>query len=210
ADQNILKVGKELIKETIPLESGSRLYKLQGLRPNTWYEVKISYPASIPASFSLQLNKGDLNLPLKQLRKLLNTEKLIFKNDDAELENIKSGTYVMLTMEPEGVLAVSNGKERKMVIYNIGLYAVFGMARVFVCFNCIFERASMSLSFFLELLLVFLLATFDCLLKTYGFLTPDFWRETRFSRSPFQEYTDMLAKPTTKAITYVEDADIAA
>ncbi|GKB68217.1 40S ribosomal protein S2-4-like protein [Tanacetum coccineum] len=57
----------------------------------------------------------------------------------------------------------------------------------------------------------FVKATFDCLLKTYGFLTPDFWRETRFSRSPFQEYTDMLAKPTTKAITYVEDvADIAA
>lgn len=43
----------------------------------------------IPASFSLQLNKGDLNLPLKQQRKLLNTEKLIFKNDDAGLENIK-------------------------------------------------------------------------------------------------------------------------
>lgn len=51
----------------------------------------------------------------------------------------------------------------------------------------------------------FFQATFDCLLKTYGFLTPDFWRETRFSRSPFQEYTDLLAKPTTKAITYVED-----
>ncbi|CAH1445705.1 40S ribosomal protein S2-4 [Lactuca sativa] len=51
----------------------------------------------------------------------------------------------------------------------------------------------------------FVKATFDCLLKTYGFLTPDFWRETRFSRSPFQEYTDLLAKPTTKAITYVED-----
>ncbi|KAJ0911719.1 putative ribosomal protein S5 [Helianthus annuus] len=57
----------------------------------------------------------------------------------------------------------------------------------------------------------FVKATFDCLLKTYGFLTPDFWRETRFSRSPFQEYTDLLAKPTTKAITYVEDvADIPA
>ncbi|KAL5982019.1 hypothetical protein ACLOJK_016087 [Asimina triloba] len=42
-------------------------------------------------------------------------------------------------------------------------------------------------------------ATFDCLLKTYGFLTPDFWRETRFTKSPFQEYTDLLAK-STKAI----------
>ncbi|KAL1365881.1 hypothetical protein HN51_013833 [Arachis hypogaea] len=45
----------------------------------------------------------------------------------------------------------------------------------------------------------FVKATFECLLKTYGFLTPDFWRETRFSKSPFQEYTDFLAKPTTKA-----------
>ncbi|KAG6424294.1 hypothetical protein SASPL_114709 [Salvia splendens] len=31
----------------------------------------------------------------------------------------------------------------------------------------------------------FVKATFECLLKTYGFLTPDFWRETRFSKSPF-------------------------
>jgi small subunit ribosomal protein S2e len=43
-------------------------------------------------------------------------------------------------------------------------------------------------------------ATFDCLLKTYGFLTPDFWKETRFIRSPFQEYTDLLAKPTSKVL----------
>ncbi|KAD3640032.1 hypothetical protein E3N88_29267 [Mikania micrantha] len=30
-------------------------------------------------------------------------------------------------------------------------------------------------------------------------------RKTRLSRSPFQEFTNLLAKPTTKAITYVED-----
>ena len=46
----------------------------------------------------------------------------------------------------------------------------------------------------------FVKATFDCLLKTYGFLTPEFWKETRFSKSPFQEYTDILAKPTGKLI----------
>eukprot|EP00262_Sarcandra_glabra_P013985 TRINITY_DN398_c0_g1_i3.p1 TRINITY_DN398_c0_g1~~TRINITY_DN398_c0_g1_i3.p1 ORF type:complete len:317 (-),score=16.00 TRINITY_DN398_c0_g1_i3:335-1159(-) len=51
----------------------------------------------------------------------------------------------------------------------------------------------------------FVKATFDCLLKTYGFLTPDFWRETRFTKSPFQEYTDLLAKPT-KAII-LDDAE---
>ncbi|KAF2921891.1 small ribosomal subunit protein uS5x [Oryza sativa Japonica Group] len=41
----------------------------------------------------------------------------------------------------------------------------------------------------------FVKATFDCLMKTYGFLTPDFWRETRFIKTPFQEYTDLLARP---------------
>ncbi|XP_012438819.1 40S ribosomal protein S2-3 [Gossypium raimondii] len=33
----------------------------------------------------------------------------------------------------------------------------------------------------------FVKATFECLLKGYGFLTPDFWKETHFTRSPFQE-----------------------
>ncbi|KAH9750443.1 S5 DRBM domain-containing protein [Citrus sinensis] len=47
----------------------------------------------------------------------------------------------------------------------------------------------------------FVKATFECLLKTYGFLTPDFWRETRFVKSPYQEYTDLLtAKPISKAV----------
>ncbi|KAI3984408.1 hypothetical protein MKX01_011362 [Papaver californicum] len=46
----------------------------------------------------------------------------------------------------------------------------------------------------------FVKATFDCLQKTYGFLTPDFWKETRFTKSPFQEYTDLLAKPTKALI----------
>ncbi|KAF7031373.1 hypothetical protein CFC21_042710 [Triticum aestivum] len=42
----------------------------------------------------------------------------------------------------------------------------------------------------------FVKATFDCLMKTYGFLTPDFWRETTFTKAPYQEFTDILAKPT--------------
>jgi len=42
----------------------------------------------------------------------------------------------------------------------------------------------------------FVKATFDCLMKTYGFLTPEFWDETKFAMTPFQEFTDLLAKPT--------------
>ncbi|ESQ29568.1 hypothetical protein EUTSA_v10023633mg [Eutrema salsugineum] len=54
----------------------------------------------------------------------------------------------------------------------------------------------------------FVKATFDCLQKTYGFLTPEFWKETRFSKSPYQEYTDFLDKkqlPAAKAITEADD-----
>lgn len=54
---------------------------------------------------------------------------------------------------------------------------------------------------------VFTQATFDCLMKTYGFLTPDFWEETRFVKSPFQEYTDLLAKPTSKIVQAVEEVE---
>jgi len=45
-------------------------------------------------------------------------------------------------------------------------------------------------------------------MKTYGFLTPDFWTETRFRKSPFQEYTDFLAKPATaKASIQITDVE---
>eukprot|EP00178_Gracilaria_changii_P022980 TRINITY_DN6889_c0_g1_i1.p1 TRINITY_DN6889_c0_g1~~TRINITY_DN6889_c0_g1_i1.p1 ORF type:complete len:247 (+),score=31.34 TRINITY_DN6889_c0_g1_i1:28-768(+) len=40
----------------------------------------------------------------------------------------------------------------------------------------------------------FVKATFYALSKTYGFLTPDLWKETRLSKTPYQEYTDVLEK----------------
>merc|ERR1712021_72848 len=30
--------------------------------------------------------------------------------------------------------------------------------------------------------------------KTYSYLTPDLWKETVFTKSPYQEFTDFLAK----------------
>ena len=50
-----LNVGEELQRETLPLQMGSGLYKLQGLKPYTWYEVKISYPASVCISWYLSI-----------------------------------------------------------------------------------------------------------------------------------------------------------
>lgn len=114
-----LIVGEELQKETLPLQSGSCLYQINGLKPQTWYEVKISYPASIPASFAIQLKRGDSNLQLKQQRKLLNTEKLIFESGDVKLLSEQDGSFVLVTVEPEGVVAIPHVQEREEIIYNI-------------------------------------------------------------------------------------------
>lgn len=58
----------------------------------------------------------------------------------------------------------------------------------------------LSANLLFKLLSFIFQATFDCLMKTYGFLTPDFWTETRFTLSPYQQYTDLLSKPVTKFI----------
>jgi len=45
----------------------------------------------------------------------------------------------------------------------------------------------------------FVKATIDALNKTYAFLTPDLWKETKLIKPPAQEFTDVLAKPTSGA-----------
>ncbi|KAJ9147660.1 hypothetical protein P3X46_029795 [Hevea brasiliensis] len=116
-ENKVLTVGKELLKETLPLQMGSRIYGLQGLKSYTWYEVKISYPASIPATFSIQLKKDDSDLGMNKNRRLLNTEKLIFKTDS--LTGNQNKLYVLVTVEPEGVVAMPHVPERQYIIFNI-------------------------------------------------------------------------------------------
>ncbi|KAL2517825.1 hypothetical protein Adt_14072 [Abeliophyllum distichum] len=118
-DRKVLYVGKELLKETFPLQMDSRLYELQGLKPHTWYEVKISYPASIPSSFSLHLKRGSSDLGLNWGRKLLNTEKLIFKTDGIDSLVDQHRLHVLVNVEPEGVVAIPGKQESKFVIFNI-------------------------------------------------------------------------------------------
>jgi len=40
-------------------------------------------------------------------------------------------------------------------------------------------------------------AAFNALAVSYGFLTPDLWKETKFQKQPYQEHTDYLAKTHT-------------
>ncbi|KHN43303.1 hypothetical protein glysoja_001886 [Glycine soja] len=115
-EDKILKVGEELWRETLPLQGGSCFYQLQGLKPHTWYEVKISYPASIPASFSIQLKRNKSDVVLNNNRRLLNTEKLIFKTNSNQDEFL----LVLVTVEPEGFPAKLHVAERQFIIFNIG------------------------------------------------------------------------------------------
>ncbi|CAK7318423.1 40S ribosomal protein S2 [Vulpes lagopus] len=41
-------------------------------------------------------------------------------------------------------------------------------------------------------------ATFDAISQTYSYLTPDLWKETVFTKSPYQEFTDHLVKTHTR------------
>ena len=41
-------------------------------------------------------------------------------------------------------------------------------------------------------------ATFDAIPKTYSYRAPDLWKETVFTKSPRQEFTDQLAKTHTR------------
>ncbi|XP_043718663.1 uncharacterized protein LOC122666686 [Telopea speciosissima] len=118
-DSKTLFVGEELLQETLPLQMGSRLYLLSGLKPSSWYEVKISYPASIPSSFSIQLKRGKSDHEFNWNRRLLNTEKLIFKADSLDLNTYKAGTYVLVTVESAGIVALPHAQERQFVIFNI-------------------------------------------------------------------------------------------
>merc|ERR1712136_731516 len=37
-------------------------------------------------------------------------------------------------------------------------------------------------------------ATYAAIAKTYAYLTPDLWKETVFTKSPYQEFSDFLSK----------------
>ncbi|XP_026399927.1 uncharacterized protein LOC113295815 isoform X1 [Papaver somniferum] len=122
-DSKVLNVGEELQRETLPLQMGSRLYRLNGLESSTWYEVKISYPASIPSSFSIQLIRDKSDIGHNWNRRLLNTEKLIFKTDSNDIPNHQrldqSEKYVLVSVEPAGVVAIPGVKERELVLFDI-------------------------------------------------------------------------------------------
>ena len=53
--------------------------------------------------------------------------------------------------------------------------------------QCHFRGATKTLGNFAK-------ATFAAISETYHYLTPDMWKETQFTKGPYQEFTDFLAK----------------
>jgi len=46
----------------------------------------------------------------------------------------------------------------------------------------------------------FIKATFNALVKTYQYLSPELWTPTYFQKGPFQEHTDFLSKEVAKPV----------
>ncbi|KAG0485525.1 hypothetical protein HPP92_009604 [Vanilla planifolia] len=111
-----LNVAEELKGETLPLKMGRCLYKIHGLKESAWYEVKISYPASIPATFSIALKKKSSDLQVSANRRLLNTEKIVFKFDSKNWNSGEREASVLVTVEPAGIVAKPNLQEQNVCL----------------------------------------------------------------------------------------------
>ncbi|KXJ28223.1 hypothetical protein AC249_AIPGENE5867 [Exaiptasia diaphana] len=95
----------------------SRIYWLTNLEHECDYELRISYPATIPTTFLLELTSPINYLPGHQGRKLLNIEKMIFKNS-------KSDQYAKVTAIRTG-LPWNSAKLKDRVYFNIVLEKLY-------------------------------------------------------------------------------------
>jgi len=86
-----------------------------------------------------------------------------------------SGSVSMrLVPAPKGTVLVAAGVPKKVLQY-AGIQDVFTQS----------TGSTKTMGNFVK-------ATFAALKNTYGFLTPDLWKEAKLTRSPFQEYSDFL------------------
>ena len=69
----------------------------------------------------------------------------------------------------------------------------WGTRKEFGCFNIKFD------------LFITAKATYAAIANTYSYLTPDLWKETVFTKSPYQEFTDYLAKHHSRGIVQKQE-----
>ncbi|KAI8474693.1 MAG: hypothetical protein J3K34DRAFT_491804 [Monoraphidium minutum] len=77
-----LRPHEPLLAQLIALDSETKRYRLAGLKPSTSYELRLSYPASIPAAIRFEWDAS--GAPARRRgRRLLDVEKLDFRTDAA-------------------------------------------------------------------------------------------------------------------------------
>ena len=69
----------------------------------------------------------------------------------------------------------------------------------YLCLCHVFNTADEGQDASLAELLLCMQATFYALQQTYGFLSPELWKASQYTKAPLQEFTDFLAKPTIDA-----------
>lgn len=123
SDVPVLRVGEEKKGESLSFYDGSsREYEVRGLQDRKWYEIKISYPASIPASFEISLvHKSSPDMP-RSGRRLLNTEKMMFyvtKDFPQQAATAEYWKRVIVVVHPAAVLSKQHTSNQPFILYNI-------------------------------------------------------------------------------------------
>ncbi|KAL0052463.1 hypothetical protein WJX82_002615 [Trebouxia sp. C0006] len=112
------------------LRFGSESISLEDLKPDTGYEVRVSYPATVPSKVTLQLISRNSAQPVHTYRRqLLDTEKIIFYTDDLAT-NQGQEHMVELQAEATGIHRDGPAAIPEYFLYNIVLVElVLGVPR---------------------------------------------------------------------------------
>lgn len=120
SDQDLIP-GRSLNQQLLRFGSHVARYSLQHLKPNTGYEVRVSYPATVPSKVTLQLaSAGFEAAPARHRRHLLDTEKIIFHTDD---QGVYQGKRPVVEMQAEATGIHRDGPDARpeYFLYNIVL-----------------------------------------------------------------------------------------
>jgi len=113
------------LENEVIIPGESVIYALDGLEPNSHYEVRISYPATSPTEFSISFVN---QVEFKTSRQLLNIEKLMFQTDEeAKVVGFAKTTenyLVKVSATYSGVSTIA-GADKRPVVYNIVLETLF-------------------------------------------------------------------------------------
>jgi len=99
---------------------------------------------------------------------------------------------VRLVPAPKGTGLVAAGVPKKVLTF-AGIHDVFTQSR----------GSTKTMGNFVK-------ATFAALCNTYGFLTPDLWKEAKLIKSPYQEYSDFLQQAAKDKAAHKRSAAAAA